>query len=99
MSSTRAKCSSTRIIKLNPQHFDWILWRSGSPVDIFGMKLRTETINSESTHLFKKYAVGYCNGENLVCRPKKGYKAVMFLKNDEVFWFHVKNEEFILLTK
>jgi hypothetical protein len=42
----------------------------------------------------RKYAVGYCDGASVSCRPKTGNKAVMFYKDGRHFWFHMTNYEF-----
>ena len=76
---------------LDPQLFSWSRWISGSPAD-FGVVCRSELLFSIAGEL-KKYAVGYCDAECLVCRPKKKHKAVMFF-TDKHFWFHLRNEEF-----
>lgn len=79
--------------QINPLLFDWIIWRNGSPLDIFGLPLRNYTIHRIKP-LINRYSIGYCNGEELVCRPKIGHKAVMFYKDEEYYWFHMTNEEF-----
>ena len=81
------------IPKLNPQLFDWIVWRAGSPVDVFGIPLRGYTLTDIAAPC-RKYALGYCDAENLVCRPKINHKAVLFEIKDELYWFHFTNDEF-----
>ena len=48
-------------------------------------------------NILKQYAIGYCDGENLGCRPKENEKAIMFLKDDIYFWFHLRNKEFEII--
>ena len=73
--------------------FDWLLWRSGSPLDL-GVKLCRSTYLLEQAQVVRKYAIGYCDGSQLICRPKHHTKAVMFMINDKLFWFHLTDEEF-----
>lgn len=80
------------IERIDPQLFTWSRWRAGTPADL-GIVARKKVLISNKERL-KQYSVGYCNGENLVCRPKAETKAVMFFKDGIHFWFHFKNEEF-----
>lgn len=84
------------IQKIPPILFDWIIWRNGSPLDVFGLPLRQYTL-SDISPLLRKYAIGYCKGESLVCRPKINHMAVMFFINEEYYWFHFTNEEFTFI--
>lgn len=81
------------IPKLNPTQFEWTIWRSGTPLDIFGVPLRTDYLMSIKPKALQ-YAIGYCDAENLVCRPKVDCKAVMFYKDGQLCWFHLFNSEF-----
>jgi hypothetical protein len=85
------------MIKINSSLFDWVSWRNGTPLDVFDCQLRSYTLKLIKPQ-FHRFAVGYCDGENLPCRPKIEYKAVMFLKNGTYYWFHFTNEEFELLN-
>ena len=80
------------IEKITPELFDWLLWRAGSPSDLGLVCLERYLI--EMGYIIRRYAVGYCDGENLICRPKIDCKAVMFFKDDRHFWFHLTNKEF-----
>ena len=82
-----------QMVKINPMLFDWLTWRNGGPIDIFGIPLRQSTI-LVLKHMLHKYAIGYCDGESLVCRPKVNHKAVMFFKDGICYWFHMTNDEF-----
>jgi len=86
------------ISKINSSLFEWTIWRSGSPLDLFGCQLREYNLNKMKS-IFSKYAIGYCDGENLSCRPKKNHKAVMFFKDETYYWFHFTNEEFAQLSQ
>ena len=80
------------IQKLYPELFDWLSWRSGSPADLF-VRCDEKVLISKK-EILKYYAIGYCDGERLECRPKENCKAVMFYKDDITFWFHLTNFEF-----
>lgn len=81
--------------KIDSTLFDWQKWSAGSIHD-FGIPCRYESlISDESKRILNEYAVGWCYGENLPCRPKENHIAVMFEKDDNKFWFHVRNNEFI----
>ena len=79
------------IEKLPIDSFDWLRWRRGNPVEIFGIQIRQDSLPIVK---IRKYAVGYGDAERLLCRPKVNHKAVMFLVNNEYSWFHLRNEEF-----
>lgn len=81
------------IEKLNEGFFTWSLWRAGSPLDL-GIRFRCLTAVEEQYDLIRKYAVGYCKSESMLCRPKEGYYALMFQKGDLQFWTHIKEKEF-----
>lgn len=81
------------IPKLNPTLFDATTWRNGTPLDLFGVQLRTWSLANIKT-IALKYAVGYCDGGSLMCRPNAECKAVMFYKDDQYIWFHLLNSEF-----
>lgn len=79
--------------KLQSSLFTWLKWRNGSPAD-FLVPCREDALVG-IRHRLRKAAIGYCNAENLACRPKVGCKAVMFeLESDVRFWFHLTNREF-----
>lgn len=80
--------------KLDSSAFDWHTWRNGSIVD-FGLAPAHRTpILLQFRDSVRRYAVGYCEGESLSCRPKLGHKAVMFLVNETFFWTHLTDFEF-----
>lgn len=80
------------IEKYDSTLFDWQLWRAGSIKD-FNILCRYRTI-IEKSYILRKYAVGYCRGENLICRPKINNTAIMFYFKGRHFWFHLRNNEF-----
>lgn len=82
------------IPQLDSSLFDWLTWRNGTIHDLGIQACRYELIISENgKEQLRKYAVGFCYGENLPCRPKQEM-AVMFFKNDLYFWFHLRKNEF-----
>ena len=87
--------SITYIEHFNEQSFDWLSWRRGSLVWTLKIPHRTEIIVHNKS-LIRKLAVGWCKADNLPCRPKKGYIAVMFNNNElENWWTHLTIKEFI----
>lgn len=79
--------------KLQSSLFTWLEWRNGSPAD-FLVPCREEALVGARYRLRSK-AVGYCDAENLSCRPKRDCKAVMFeIEPEKLFWFHLTNREF-----
>jgi hypothetical protein len=81
------------IEKLDSSAFDWSTWRSGDVWNEFHIPCRTNAL-IENREILKKYAVGWCYGENLICRPKANHIAVMFFKDYKEFWFHLRDYEF-----
>lgn len=80
--------------KLDSTLFDWLTWRAASFFDL-QVYCRYEDITSgRGKHILRKYAVGWCNGESLICRPKVEHKALMCFKDGKHFWFHLRNKEF-----
>jgi hypothetical protein len=77
--------------KLSPLVFDWQAWRANDFFNEFGVPIRHSEHFSET---IRKHAIGYCNGESLVCRPKANTKAVMFWDGNNNWWTHFTNSEF-----
>jgi len=73
--------------------FDWLTWRSGTPLDL-GITICRYNYIIKKKEIIKEYAIGYCKGESLPCRAKPNHKAIMFYKNGVHFWFHLTNKEF-----
>lgn len=82
---------------MNDSNFDWITWRNGNITD-FGFPCREHFILSNK-RILREHAVGYCEAERLLCRPKKNCYAVMFLLNGVFFWTHLTNKEFKIVFK
>lgn len=78
--------------KMHGTSFDWLSWR-GEGVIRLGV-IQREKIILANSHIIKKYAIGYCPAEEIICRPKHNCMAVMFLKEDDLFWTHLTNKEF-----
>jgi hypothetical protein len=82
------------IPKLDSTLFNWLTWRSGSIHDLDIQACRYAIITSpDGKRKLREFAIGWCNGQNLMCRPKNEI-AVMFEKNDTYFWFHMRKKEF-----
>jgi len=82
-----------QIERLDSTLFDWLAWRAGHPLDLGILRCRYAFIVAKGD-VIRRYAVGYCDGGSLPCRPKAGHKAVMFFKDGVEFWFHITNREF-----
>ncbi len=85
------------IDRLHGSYFDWLSWRGGALIDL-GIVQRENIILSNSS-IIRKHSIGYCPGEEIVCRPKKDTVAVMFLLNEETFWTHLTKKEFNTIFK
>lgn len=81
------------IPKLDATQFDWITWRSGDVWNDFHILCKTLHLVANGD-ILRKYAIGYCYGENLICRPKENHVAIMFYKDGKTFWFHLRANEF-----
>ena len=82
------------IPRLDSTCFTWQVWRAGS-INDFSLPCRYEMITSGlGKMILRKYAIGWCYGRNLPCRPKDEI-AIMFEKDDVKFWFHLREKEFI----
>jgi hypothetical protein len=83
--------------RLHSTSFDWQKWRCGGGfLSELGISCREECLIKEK-EVLRKYAIGYLEGEHLYCRPKKGNIAVMFFKDEEEFWFHLRKKEFLTI--
>ncbi len=82
------------IPKISPEEFDWLRWTGGSIADL-GVPCREICITSAPGYnILRRHVVGYCPGEYLFCRPKINEVAVMCVKDDREFWFHLQRKEF-----
>jgi hypothetical protein len=81
------------IPQLDAALFDWLTWRAGDIWNDFNVICRTASLLTNAD-ILRKYAVGWCQGENLVCRPKANEVAIMFFKDERYFWTHFRREEF-----
>ena len=84
------------IPKINSSIFTWSRWRSGSLIDL-GIRTRTSIIKQNRKTL-NEYAIGWCRGSDLLCRPKSEEVAVMFYKKGIHFWTHLKQEELKIIN-
>ena len=81
--------------RMHGTSFDWLRWRGGELTNL-GLANRYEIVKS-NIHILRKYAVGYCYGNECLCRPKNNEVAIMFLQNDDFWWTHITEKEFELL--
>jgi len=79
--------------RLDACYFDSFSWRQGSPRTLFGISCHSGELIKSGAKL-REYAVGWCPGEQLLCRPKAEHTAIMFFKDGEYSWFHIRNYEF-----
>jgi hypothetical protein len=80
------------IEQLDSTLFDWQKWRAGSIADLNILCREVEIFRNK--RILKEFAIGYCYGENLPCRPKANTMAIMFFKGEIHFWFHLRDKEF-----
>jgi hypothetical protein len=73
--------------------FDWSTWRAGNIWDMFKLQCHTAVL-VKNGRILREYAVGWCPGERLMCRPKANNVAIMFYKDGVHFWFHLRKHEF-----
>ena len=82
------------IQRLPMDSFDWLRWLYGIDIWILlGISPRYYDIK-ENKFILKAYAIGYIEADKLLCRPKQGEYAIMFLINDNFVWTHITNKEF-----
>lgn len=82
------------LAKLDSSYFTWLNWRAGSIKEL-GIFCRYADITSAcGKKILRSHAVGWCRGENLMCRPKVGQIALMCFKDGEHLWFHIRKKEF-----
>jgi len=82
-----------KIQRLQGIYFDWSTWRAGSILDLGIPKMRYFYIIKYKS-ILRKYAIGWCKGESVICRQKVDRIAVMFRKDDLIFWNHLTIKEF-----
>jgi len=79
---------------LHEQSFTWQAWSGGNLMDMLNIPNR-EPFIVDNTDIIQKYAIGWCKGDNIVCRPKTETIAVMFITNNVEWWTHFTIKEFI----
>ena len=83
-----------KIPKTDAGLFTFYLWEGGSVTDIFGWPHRYESLVAHKEDLVR-YAVGYCEGDELTVRPKPGQYAVLFDYDGVEWWNHFTENEFV----
>jgi len=86
------------ITRLPSDSFSFSRWRKCDIFEKFGFKCRTYSI-LDNANIIKKYAIGFCLGEKLICRQKVDSVAIMFLIDDTFSWCHLRKEEFNSIFK
>lgn len=81
------------LVRYNEQSFDWLTWRNGTLLSLLKIDNRTDIIKA-NRDILRKFAIGWCQSDNIPCRSKGGYYAVMFLVDGQEFWTHLNEEEF-----
>jgi hypothetical protein len=79
--------------ELDSSLFDWLTWRRGCPLDVFGIGCRRGDLFAKRDEL-RRYAIGWCRSDRLMCRPKMRNIAVMFEIDGTLLWFHMLESEF-----
>jgi len=82
-----------KLNRLPVDSFSWSRWRMCDIFLRFSFACRTFDI-VRMRHVIRKYAVGYIDGSELVCRRKDDCIGVMFLIEDVFSWCHLRRDEF-----
>jgi MoaA/NifB/PqqE/SkfB family radical SAM enzyme len=84
------------IQRLTPDSFTFERWSAGSVHD-FGV----EHFRYENMKMYREVLLdgleGYCFGEELRCKPKENEVGLLYRKDDDFMWFHIRNNEFVEL--
>lgn len=78
--------------------FYWLTWRNGSLLKIFNIKHRYGPI-SMNVDTVRRYAIAYCETDDMPCKPEAGQFAVMFDTEEEncnPWWTHFTKREFLV---
>jgi hypothetical protein len=81
------------IPRLPIDSFTWLRWVNNDIWAQLGMRCRYRDM-LDNKRILRKYAVGYREAETIVCRPKTGEVAVLFLINGRFSWTHLRRHEF-----
>lgn len=81
------------IPRLPMDSFGWLRWIHNDIWHELGVACREKSMFNKADTL-RRYAVGYCPSERLICKPKRNEVAVMFLINDRFSWTHLREHEF-----
>ena len=84
-----------KLQKLHEQSFDWLSWRSGDLTDLIKLPTREEFI-VKNKEIIRTFAIGYLESDNLPCRAKEKYIAVMFEMAGIQWWTHFTKNEFYI---
>ena len=79
--------------RMPPDSFTWSRWRAFGLFARLGIACRQNHILLWRT-ILKEHLVGWAKSEDVLCRPKEGMFAVMFLEDGEFTWCHLSEQEF-----
>jgi len=79
--------------RISYSEFDVFRWLACDVKSMFGCSCKCYELVTHREKL-RKHAVGYCEGKDLIVRPKPDHKGVLFFKDGDHFWFHLRNNEF-----
>lgn len=80
--------------RLDSSYFTWLGWRAYSIKELGVFCRYADLTSARGKSILRKYAIGWCKGESLMCRPKTNQIALMCFKGGEEFWFHLRKREF-----
>lgn len=81
-----------KLKQIDGSAFDYFAYKAGDITDL-GITGRLDNFVNNAV-IFRKYAVGYCEGVSLACRPRVDCVGVMFEIEDIRFWIHFGKDEF-----
>lgn len=90
------KTKKAAIPIIDAQLFTKYTWEGAHISTIFGVPMRTDQL-IESKGKIKPFAIGWCKGEDLLIKRKENQKAVMFEKDNVIWWNHLTNDEFLAI--
>lgn len=89
-----------RLEKMDSSQFNYRLWEAGTIYEIIEAPCRYKYITKGlGKQQLKKYAIGWCNAEGLLFKPKQDEVAIMCFKEGRHFWFHIRRKEFDKIWK
>jgi hypothetical protein len=82
------------IPKLPADNFGLSEWRAGIAIwELIGNCCEQNIFDNKE--ILRKYAIGYIPADGIMCRPRHGEFAVMFIIDDVFCWTHFMEKEFV----